>query len=196
MGWLDSLTGSGSSFNSGNGSSGFNNLFSGGSGNFGGSSQGFDWGSLWGDIGQSGGSYSDWSNLLSSGSSGSSGGGGWLQTIGNLMGGSGGSTSQQGGGNMYGDLFKGVLSGLGASADAKGQLEMAREVTKLKGLEDRKSTAFEAELLDFYDQRKNYRKHRALDMYSQFSRVSQFAPSFQRTYTGPADPGTAPQPKA
>lgn len=100
------------------------------------------------------------------------------------------------GSSLGGDLFKGLLSGLNASAAAKGAIEQLKETEKIKGLENRKTTAYEAELLDFYKNKDKYRDFRALDNYSQFSRVSQFAPNYKPTYTGPTDPGTAPLPKA
>jgi len=164
------------------------NTAAGNTGNYGGGGGGFDWGSVLGIA----------NNVLGSSGGGggtaapTSGGTDWSQTISNLFGGGGGSGS-----TLVGDLFKGILSGVGASAAAKGDLAMAKEVTSLKGLEDRKTTAFEAELLDFYKQRDNVRKFKALDQYGQFSRVSKFAPNYQPTYTGPVDPGLiAPQPKA
>lgn len=133
-------------------------------------------------------------SLNKSGGSNASSGNAFTDTLSGLF---GGGSSADGSSNIYGDLFKGILSGLGSSAAAKGDLEMAKEVTKIKGLEDRKTTAYEAELLDFYKKRDNYNKWRALDQYGQFSRVSQFAPGYKATYTGPADPGnTAPVPKA
>lgn len=135
------------------------------------------------------GGASNWlSSLLGGGSGGLSGGGGS-----GLSGILGGGTGLAG---LGGDLFKGLLSGLSAAAGAKGDLAALKETTKIKGLEDRKTTAYEAELLDFYKNKDKYRDFRALDNYSQFSRVSQFAPNYRPTYTGPTDPGTAPLPKA
>lgn len=171
----------------------------GGAANSGGS--GFDWGSTVSDIFGGGGGGVDYGSLLGtvSGASSSAGGGSnWMSSLGNLLGGSGGGGQTAGGtSSVYGDLFKGILSGVGASAAAKGDLAMAKEVTQIKGQEDRKTTAFEAELLDYYKQRDNSRKFKALDQYGQFSRVSKFAPTYKPTYMGPVDPGaTAPQPKA
>lgn len=170
----------------------------GGATNSGGS--GFDWGSTVSDIFGGGGGGVDYGSLLGTvaGTSSSGGGGSnWMSTLGNMLGGSSGGQSSGGTSSIYGDLFKGILSGVGASAAAKGDLAMAKEVTKIKGLEDRKTTAFEAELLDYYKQRDNSRKFKALDQYGQFSRVSKFAPTYKPTYMGPTDPGaTAPQPKA
>lgn len=168
----------------------------GGATNSGGS--GFDWGSTVSDIFGGGGGGVDYGSLLGTvagtSSSGGSSGSWWKSLLG-----SGGNGGDAGGSSssVYGDLFKGILSGVGASAAAKGDLAMAKEVTQIKGLEDRKTTAFEAELLDYYKQRDNSRKFKALDQYGQFSRVSKFAPTYKPTYMGPVDPGaTAPQPKA
>lgn len=178
------------------------NLFTGGTGNYGEAASGFDWGSTVSDIFGGGGGGVDYSSLLGTVAGASSSAGGnsnWLSTLGNMLGGSGGSGGEAatGGNSMYGELFKGILSGVGASASAKGDLAMNKEVTQVKGLEDRKTTAFEAELLDYYKQRDNSRKFKALDQYGQFSRVSKFAPSYKPTYMGPVDPGlTPPQPKA
>lgn len=116
----------------------------------------------------------------------------WLSTIGGLFGGGGGGSS-----SIWGDLFKGVLSGIGASAGAKADAKSTESQLKLAGLESRKQTAYEAELANYYQERKDYTKARAaLDNYGQFSRVSQFAPGYKAPPMA-RDPGpTPPQPKA
>lgn len=117
---------------------------------------------------------------------------GWLDTIGKVFGGSGGSSGSSG---IWGDLFKGVLSGLGASAAAKADSKDAKEQLQLAGQQQRASTAYEAELADFYRRRKDYEDYRGLDNYGQFSRASIFAPGYKPTSV-PTDPGQPPQPKA
>lgn len=144
------------------------NLF--GGGNFGGSDgnwgSGFDWGSVWGDLGQSG---ADWWDLIGDGGdSGSNGGGSnWLGTIGNLLGGGG---NNSGGGNIWGSL----LSGLGGAAQAF----MDEESIKEAGKQQRQTRKFEAELLDFYKQKDKHRKRVALDSYGQFSLMNRWAPNY------------------
>lgn len=86
-----------------------------------------------------------------------------------------------------GDIFKAILGGIGGSADAKLTLEMAKETTKLKGLEDRKSLDFTGQLEDFYKQQDKYRKRAALDTYGQFSLLKRYAPN-----TIPAPPVQVP----
>lgn len=100
----------------------------------------------------------------------------WLTTL------FGGSSSSIGG-----DIFKAILGGIGGSADAKLNLEMAKETTKLKGFEDRKSLDFTAQLEDFYKQQDKVRKRAALDTYGQFSLLNRYAPN-----TAPAAPVQQP----
>lgn len=197
MGWLDSLLGG-----SGGGSfTDYGSLLGGGSASGGG---GLDFGDFFNadTWGNSSGNWvdlinnNDWGDLVGSG-----GGNGW----GDLFGGGSGGGSGGGGSNgsgMMGDIFSALLGGIGGSADAKMSAEMLkitgneqRKTVAAKGLEDRKSTGFEAELVDYYKNKETYKNGMALDQYSQFSRISKFAPNFQQTYSGPAAPGPVPLPK-
>lgn len=96
----------------------------------------------------------------------------FLSSIGNFVSGIFG-----GGGGGSGDIFKAILGGIGGSADAKLSLEMAKETTKLKGLEDRKSLDFTAKLEDYAKQQDKFRKRVALDTYGQFSLLKRYAPN-------------------
>lgn len=137
------------------------NLFnSGSSGNFGGGGGGFDWGSVAGAgitsaLGGGGG-----------GSSSGSSGGFWSNLIGSMFGGGGS-------GGSGGNIWSGVLAGLGTAAQAY----MDKEAVEQAGKEQRKSTLFEAELLDYYKQKDKGRKRAALDTYGQFSLTSRYAPN-------------------
>lgn len=123
----------------------------------------------------------DWS----SGFGGGGGGGGWGSFFGNVLGGLfGGGDSSQGGGNIWGQMLAGGLNGYA-------QAGLSEEMLKIKGKEDRMSTAFEAQLIDHYKQRDKVRKRQALDTYGQFSTIKSFAPNYQDT---PA-PELPPQPQ-
>lgn len=141
------------------------NLFSGGSGNFG-DGGGFDWGSLWGDLSK---------GVNDSGSSG----GGWLSTLGNLFGGGGDS----GGGNIYSSL----LGGLSGAAEGI----ISKEAVEEQGKQSRKTLDFQASLADFYKQKDKVRKRAALDTYGQFSTMNRWAPGAQAAppIDQPAKPG-------
>lgn len=133
------------------------NLFSGGSGNFGDSSGGFDWGNV--DLGSIFGG--------SSGSSTSSGGfwsnlGGWASKF---LGGDGGNSS--------GNIYEGILSGLGGAADAL----ISKETVEEQGKQSRKTLDFKYALEDFYNQKDKVRKRAALDTYGQFSTMNRWAPN-------------------
>lgn len=168
MGWTSLFGGGDSNWNLFGGGD-----FGGSDGNWGG---GFDWGSVWGDIGQGLVGGVDWGDIFG-GDSGGSGGSGsnWL---GNLFGG-----GEQGGG--MGNLFGALLSGLGGAAQAFMDEDMLKEAGKqqrenilLQGKEARKTSGFEAELLDYYKQRDKQRKRTALDSYGQFSLVRKWAPGY------------------
>lgn len=98
---------------------------------------------------------------------------GWLSSIGSFVGGIFG-----GGGNSSNDLFKALLGGIGGSADAKLTAEMYVKKAQAEGLEQRKSSLFEQELLDYAKQQDKVRKRAALDTYGQFSQISRWAPNY------------------
>lgn len=97
------------------------------------------------------------------------------------------SGSSGGSGNIWGDIIKGVIGGIGAAGaansaskaddkDAKQNLE----ALGVAGLQQRKTSAFEAELLDYYKQQDNQRKRVALDTYGQFSTMNRVAPGYKK----------------
>lgn len=137
------------------------NLFSGGSGNFGDSSGGFDWGSLWGDLSKG---VND--------SSSSSGDGGWMNTLGNWLGKLGGGDSSSGGG---GNIYSSLLGGLSGAAEGI----ISKEAVEEQGKQSRKTLDFQAALQDFYKQKDKVRKRGALDTYGQFSTMDRWAPGAQ-----------------
>ena len=101
---------------------------------------------------------------------------GWLSSIGNFVGGifgGGGGSS-----NIGSDIFKALLGGIGGSADAKLTAEMYVKKAQAEGLEQRKSSLFEQELLDYAKQQDKVRKRAALDTYGQFSQISRWAPNY------------------
>lgn len=153
MGWLDSGFGDwfGSDFSLGGDTGG------GGSFNWGGSVS--DW--LSNDYGFGG---------QDSGGDSSSGGFNW----GSLLGGSG---SGGGSSNIFGALLSGLASGAGSWLDSKN----AEKAMKQKGVQDRKTLAFGADLEDYYKQKDKARKRVALDTYGQFSQLSKYAPNYTNT---------------
>lgn len=154
MGWGDSLgsSGWGDAFDTGYDSSWY-------SGN---SDNGYDWGSTdWGSVfGDGNGTMSD--------SSGS--GSGWWSK---LFGGGGSGSGSSG----YGNIFGALLGGLQGAAAAK----LDEKAVKQAGIEHRKSSAFEADLVDYYKQKDKSRKRVALDTYGQFSQLKRWAPNYQNT---------------
>lgn len=132
-----------------------------------------DWGDLFGS-GNSGGSGFDWGSVdLGSlfgggGSSGGSSSSGWGDFFGNLAKGFSGSGSD---GNIWGQILAGGLNGYASAG-------LNEKLLETKGKEDRKSTAFEAELVDFYKQKDKARKRTALDTYGQFSTLNKWAPNY------------------
>lgn len=80
--------------------------------------------------------------------------------------------------SVGGDLFKALLGGIGGSASAKLDLKMLVEKEKVSGLEQRKTSLFEQELLDYHKQNEKVRKRAALDTYGQFSQINRWAPNY------------------
>lgn len=83
------------------------------------------------------------------------------------------SASSGGGGNS---IWSSVLSGVGSYAsdylkqkDNKDERAHTLEAQRQKGLEDRRSTAFTAELADHYEQLNKSRDKKALDSYAGLS---------------------------
>lgn len=164
MGWFDS---------------GFGDWFGGSLSDYGSSSDGFDWGSVLGSagdgFGSGGDSGFDWNNVDlgsvfgggGSGGSGSTGGFNW----GSLFG--GGSSGSSGSGNIFGALLGGLQGAAAAKLDEK--------AVKQAGIERRKSSAFEADLVDYYKQKDKSRKRVALDTYGQFSQLKRWAPNYTNT---------------
>lgn len=115
-------------------------------------------------------------------------------------GGSGGSSS--GGTSIWGEVLRGVIGGLGAAGASSSAERAARKdddrdaannliaidraaehnLTALdrSGLQQRKTSAFEAELLDYFKQMDNQRKRVALDTYGQFNTMSRVAPGYKK----------------
>jgi hypothetical protein len=135
----------------------------------------WDWGDMFGS-GNSGGSNFDWGNYdwssLFGGSGGSgggsSGGTNWGSFFGNLLNGFSGNGSD---GNIWGQILAGGINGYASAG-------LNEKLLETKGKEDRKSTAFEAELVDYYKQQDKARKRAALDTYGQFSTIKNYAPNY------------------
>lgn len=79
-------------------------------------------------------------------------------------------------GGASNSIWSSVLSGVGSYAsdylkqkDNKDQRSFTLEAQRQKGLEDRRSTAFTAELADHYDQLNKSRDKKALDSYAGLS---------------------------
>lgn len=125
---------------------------------------GYNWasGSDWSSSGY------DWSSLFGSGGDSSSSGSGWGNFFSGLVDGYSGDGSD---GNIWGQILAGGINGY---ANAK----LGEKEIKAMGAEKRKSTAFEAELLDYYKQKDKGRKRAALDTYGQFSTIKQWAPDY------------------
>lgn len=100
----------------------------------------------------------------------------WLSSIGSFVGGL--FSSNSGSGSAGSDIFKALLGGIGGSADAKLTAEMYVKKAQTEGQEQRKSSLFEQELLDYAKQQDKVRKRAALDTYGQFSQISRWAPNY------------------
>ena len=102
----------------------------------------------------------------------------WLNSIGSFVGGLFSSGGGGNSGNGWSDIFKALLGGIGGSADAKLTAEMYVKKAQTEGLEQRKTSLFEQELLDYAKQQDKVRKRAALDTYGQFSQISRWAPNY------------------
>lgn len=100
----------------------------------------------------------------------------WLSSIGSFV---GGLFSSKGGSSSVGsDIFKALLGGIGGSADAKLTAEMYVKKAESEGKEQRKTSLFEYQLLDYGKQQDKVRKRAALDTYGQFNQIAKWAPSY------------------
>lgn len=124
-------------------------------------SGGFDWGSV------------DMSDYFGGGDSSGSGGTDWGSIMSGIFGGSDSSSG------LYSNIFAALLGGLGGMADTKLQVQMAKDLARIRGEEDRKTLGFSADLKDYYDQKDKYRKKVALDTYGQFSLMDRYAPNYK-----------------
>ena len=144
-----------------------------------------DWGDLFG-TGFNWASGSDWSSGGWSeaigdifGSSGGDSGGSWGNFFSNLMDGFSGNGSD---GNIWGQILAGGINGYAnaklGEKEIKAMGEEQRKTALLQAEQGRKTSAFEAELLDYYKQKDKARKRAALDTYGQFSTVKNWAPNY------------------
>lgn len=97
-------------------------------------------------------------------------------------------------GSGWSDLLGGVMAGIGGAAQASREgkenaqnHEWALALAALQGDQARRTTAFEAELKDYYDQRDKHNKRVALDTYGQFSVMDRRSPGYVPPQT-PAAP--------
>lgn len=142
------------------------------------------------------GSLYGFGNMISDFASSGSGGGastgsnaaGWLGTIGSVAKGlfSGSGDSGGNGSSIWGS----ILSGLGTGAAAYLSGEDLKENTEAKGLQDRKSLSFAAQLEDYYNQKNKSRDRAAVDTYGQYSLMNRIMP----TTSTPVEVPTLPTP--
>lgn len=107
------------------------------------------------------------------------------------------SGSSSGSSSIWGDVIKGVIGGIGAagassSENKKDNRDAAQALDAIdrSGLQQRKTSAFEAELMDYTKQLDNQRKRVALDTYGQFNTMSRVAPGYKK----PVAPVLGPKP--
>lgn len=99
----------------------------------------------------------------------------WWSAIGNLFSSGDGDS---GGGNGWGNIFQAILGGVSGSAEAKLGVEAVKKKAETEGLESRKNSLFEYQLLDLAKQQDKYRKRAALDTYGQFNQIKKWAPNY------------------
>lgn len=102
-------------------------------------------------------------------------GGNWISKL------FGGSTS-----GIGGNIFEGLLAGLGGAADAL----ISKEAVEEQGKQSRKTLDFEYALKDYYENKDRVRKRASLDSYGQFSSLDRWAP----TYKAPPAPTVGMKP--
>lgn len=133
------------------------------------------------------GDYDWWSAIGGNDYSGDSGGGGfWGNLLGGIFGGGSSGGGSSGGGMNWGSLFASGVSGAAGAA-------MNEKTAKEKGKQDRQTSAFEAELLDYYKQKDKSRRRVALDTYGQFDLTKRWAPNM--TAAPAVDVPNKPTPK-
>ena len=144
----------------------------------GGGSDWWDFGGdgLGGSLGDGGSDWADWGdgldlegNFDGGGSGGGSSGFNWSSLFGSGSGGASGSSS---------GIWGALLSGLSGAAKGYMSGKDLKEGYEAQGKEQRKTSAFEADLLDYYKQKDKVRKRTALDTYGQFSHLSTYAPDY------------------
>lgn len=97
-------------------------------------------------------------------------------------------------GTGWSDLLGGILGGLGQSAqwsqnekEAAAAALAAQALEQTRGLENRRTSLFEAQLKDYIEQKNKYDKRKmAIDTYGQFSVLDRRNPGYVKPQTGPA----------
>lgn len=97
-------------------------------------------------------------------------------------------------GTGWSDLLGGILGGLGQSAQwsqdektAAAAALAAQALEQTRGLENRRTSLFEAQLKDYIEQKNKYDKRKmAIDTYGQFSVLDRRNPGYVKPQTGPA----------
>lgn len=85
-------------------------------------------------------------------------------------------------GSGWSDLLSGVAAVASSSSDKKKDktdFEQALQTIDRTGLNQRKSTAFERDLEDYYKQADTQRKRIAIDTYGQFSKLQARTPGYK-----------------
>lgn len=78
-----------------------------------------------------------------------------------------------GGSNSSGNIYEGILAGLGGAASSL----ISKESVEEQGKQQRKTLDFQMALEDYYNQKDKVRKRAALDTYGQFSTMNRWAPN-------------------
>lgn len=90
------------------------------------------------------------------------------------------SSSQSGsGGGGSGNIWSSLLGGLGGAASALLSADDQKKVLEFKGKDDRRTSLFEAELVDYYEQLQKQRKRTSLESYTQYSGGTPVQPAVQ-----------------
>ena len=104
--------------------------------------------------------------------------GGWFSTAvgayNAYTGGNSGGGSSGGNGINWGQA---ILGGISAYASSSSKSKQGVAEYREKGMQDRKTGAFAADLTDYYAQANKQRKRLALDTYGQFSLTNRYAPN-------------------
>ena len=100
-------------------------------------------------------------------------------------------SSSGGDSNIWGAIISGIGSAAGgymSGQAAKGQSEDNEKLVGLRGLEERKSLAFAAQLEDLYKQKEKSRKRLALNSYGQYNLLGNIMPTSSPPVEVPATP--------